>query len=43
MLEEDEIRGDVKEKLCNLYEGLRGLECGFDDESDPDDDTGSDY
>jgi hypothetical protein len=36
MLEDDEIRGDVREKLSRLYEGLRMLET-HEEESDEDD------
>jgi hypothetical protein len=34
MLEDDEIRGDVREKLSHLYEGLRMLETAEDSSSD---------
>ncbi len=34
MLEDDEIRGDVREKLSRLYEGIRMLETEEDSEED---------
>ena len=44
MLEEDEIRGDVKEKLSRMYEGIRGLEGGMDSsDEDHSGEDGSDY
>ena len=46
MLEEDEIRGDVREKVTRLCEGIRMLEGsggGGDSESDDDDGDGSEY
>ena len=37
MLEEDEIRGDVREKVTRLCEGIRMLEGGSGGDSDSDD------
>jgi hypothetical protein len=34
MLEDDEIRGEVREKLERLQEGLRSLEGDVEDEDD---------
>lgn len=34
LLEDDEIRGDVREKLTRLLEGVRMLETGEDTSSD---------
>jgi hypothetical protein len=36
MLEDDEIRGDVREKLSRLYEGIRMLETEEDSDEDGD-------
>ena len=40
MLEDDEIRGDVREKLSRLYEGIRMLET--EEESDDEGEQSSD-
>ena len=42
MLEDDEIRGDVREKLSRLYEGIRMLETEEDSEEDGDGQESSD-